>query len=85
MLQAYVSSVSVVLYICFKCFIWMLHMLLWLHTHDLSVCVKCFRYVFRLMLQVFHMDVAKVDPNVAYVAMAIHICFKSMFQVFRLF
>jgi hypothetical protein len=33
---------------------------------------------FRLMLQVFHLDVA-------YVSMAIHTCFKSMFQVFYLF
>jgi hypothetical protein len=41
--------------------------------------------VFRLMLQVFHLDVAKVDMDVAYVAMTIHACFKSMFQVFHLF
>jgi hypothetical protein len=45
MLQAYVSSVSDV---CFKCFIWMLHTLLWLYTHVSSVsyvsnlCCKCF-------------------------------------------
>jgi hypothetical protein len=30
--------------------------------------------VFRLTLQVFHLDVAKVDLNVAYVAMVIHVC-----------
>ena len=30
------------------------------------------------MLQVFHLDVAKVVLNVAYVVMAIHVCFKCM-------
>jgi hypothetical protein len=33
------------------------------------------------MLQVFHLDVAKVDLDVAYVAMTIHACFKHIFQV----
>jgi hypothetical protein len=28
------------------------------------------------MLQVFHLDVAKVDPDVAYVSMSIHMCCK---------
>jgi hypothetical protein len=37
------------------------------------------------MLQVFHMDVAKVDPDVAYVAMTIHVCCKSLFQMSHLF
>ena len=49
-----------------------------------SVCLKCF-ICFRRMMQVFYLDVAKVDLDVAYVAMAIHACFKSIFQVFRLF
>jgi hypothetical protein len=40
--------------------------------------------VFRLMFQVFHLDVAKVDLDVAYVVVAIHECL-SMFQVFHLF
>jgi len=31
------------------------------------------------------MDVAKVDPDVAYVAMALHICCKRLFQMFHLF
>jgi hypothetical protein len=31
------------------------------------------------------MDVAKVDLDVAYVAMPIHSCLKRMFQVFHLF
>jgi hypothetical protein len=43
---------------------------------------KCFRY-FRNMLQVYHLYVAKVDRDVAHVAMAIHVCFKCMFQMFR--
>ena len=37
------------------------------------------------MLQVFHMDAVKVDQDVAYVAMAIHICCKRLFQMFHLF
>jgi hypothetical protein len=37
------------------------------------------------MLHVFYIDVAKADRDVAYVAMAIHVCFKCMFQMFRLF
>jgi hypothetical protein len=39
----------------------------------------------RLILQVFHIDVAKVDLDVAYVAMTIYThVFKSMFQVYVL-
>jgi hypothetical protein len=34
---------------------------------------------------VFHVDVAKVDRDVAHVAMAIHVCFKYMFLMFHLF
>jgi hypothetical protein len=45
MLQACVSSASVVSDVCFKYFIWMLHMLLWLYTHVSNVS-----YVFRLIL-----------------------------------
>jgi hypothetical protein len=44
------------------------------------------------MLQVFHIGVAKVDRDianvdwdVAHVAMAIHVCFKFMFQMFYLY
>jgi hypothetical protein len=44
-------------------------------------CFRCFIYI----LQMFHLDVAKVDLNVVYVAMAIHVCFKRIFQVFHLF
>ena len=31
----------------------------------------------------FYIDVAIVDRDVAHVAMAIHICFKCMFQIFH--
>jgi hypothetical protein len=34
---------------------------------------------------VFHMDVAKVDRDVAYIAMAIHVCCKRLFQMFHQF
>jgi hypothetical protein len=30
-------------------------------------------------------DVAKVDWDVAHVAMAMHVCFKCMFQIFHLY
>jgi hypothetical protein len=84
MLQACVSSVSDISNVYFKCFVWLLHILLWLYTYVSSVCFEYFR-CFRLKLQVFHLNVAKVDLNVAYVAMTIYACFKQMFQVFHLF
>jgi hypothetical protein len=37
------------------------------------------------MLQVFYNDVAKVDQDVTHVTMAIHACFKCMFQMFHLY
>ena len=37
------------------------------------------------MFQVFHTDVAKVDRDAAHVVIAIHVCFKYMFQMFHLF
>jgi hypothetical protein len=52
--------------------------------HVANLCFKCFR-CFIGMLQVFHMDIAKVDQDVAYVAMVIHICCKLMFSMFYLF
>ena len=62
-----------------------------LKAHVANICFKCFR-CFRVTLQVFYIvvakvdrDVAKVDQGVAHVAMAIHICFKCMFQMFYLY
>jgi hypothetical protein len=52
-----------------------------LKTHVASACFKCFI----CMLQVFHVDVTKVDQDVAYVAMAIYVCCKRLFQMFHLF
>ena len=37
------------------------------------------------MLQVFHMDIAKVDRDVAYVAMVVHLCCKCLFPMFHMF
>jgi hypothetical protein len=37
------------------------------------------------MLQVFHMDVAKVDRDLAYVASVSEACCKHLFKVFHLF
>ena len=52
-----------------------------LKTHVASICFKCFRD----MLQVFQMDVAKVDQDVAYVAMVVHLCSKCLPLMFHLF
>jgi len=41
--------------------------------------------VLDFMLQAFHLNVAKVDLDVIYAAIAIHACFNRMFQVFHLF
>jgi hypothetical protein len=41
--------------------------------------------VFQRCVEVFYIDVAKVDQDVAHVAMSIYICFKYMFQMFHLF
>jgi hypothetical protein len=55
-----------------------------LKAHVASICFKCFR-CFRGVLQVFHINIAKVDQDVAHVAMTIHVCFKCRFQMFHLF
>jgi hypothetical protein len=56
--------------------------------HVASVQFKCFN-VFRSMLQVFHMDVAKVDRGVVKVdqdvAMVVHICCNRLYPMFHLF
>jgi hypothetical protein len=49
-------------------------MLKWLYMYVSSVCSKCF-ICFRCMLQVFHLEVAKVDLDVACIYM-------QMFHVF---
>jgi hypothetical protein len=52
--------------------------------HVASVHFKYFR-CFKGMLQVFHMDVAKVDWVVAYVEMVVYVCCKLLFLMFHLF
>jgi hypothetical protein len=37
------------------------------------------------MFYLFHLDVIKVDRDVAHVAMVIHVCCICMFQMFQLF
>ena len=41
--------------------------------------------VFIWMLHAFHLDVAKVDRDVAHVAVVVHVCCKYLFQMFQLF
>jgi hypothetical protein len=52
-----------------------------LKSHAASVCFTCFRD----MLQVFCLDVAKVDRDVACVAMVVHVCCKRMLPMFHMF
>jgi hypothetical protein len=61
-----------------------------LKLHVVSVYSKCFK-CFRCMLQVFYIDVAKVDRDVAHIAMVFSsvytkcfICFRHMLQLFYL-
>jgi hypothetical protein len=64
-------------------------MLIWLYPHVSSACFECCA-CFILTLQVFYLDVVKVDLDVAYVATTIHacfkcfICFRHMLQIFYL-
>jgi hypothetical protein len=53
-------------------------------TPMLQACFKCFR-CFICMFQVFHTDGAKVDQDVAYVAMVVYICCKCLFLMLHLF
>jgi hypothetical protein len=34
---------------------------------------------------VFHVDVTKVDQDISYIAIVIHVCWKCLFQIFQLF
>jgi hypothetical protein len=51
--------------------------------HVVVACFKCFR-CFIYILQVSHMDVAKVDQDIVYVAMVVHRCCKLLFSMFHL-
>jgi hypothetical protein len=55
-----------------------------LKAHVVSVCFEYFS-CFIDMLQRFRMNVAKVDRDVAYVAMVVHLCWKHLFLMFYLF
>jgi hypothetical protein len=48
-----------------------------------SCCAKnaCCKRMFQDMFQVFCMDVTKIDLDVAHIAMAIHVCCKSLFKI----
>jgi hypothetical protein len=50
----------------------------------LQVHFKCFK-CFVGMFQVFHVDVAKLDWGVAYVAMIVLVCYNCLFPMFHLF
>ena len=52
-------------------------------THVARLYFKCFR-CFMGRLQLFYVDVTKVDLDVAYVAMVVHVRCKGLFPMFRL-
>jgi hypothetical protein len=52
--------------------------------HIARVSFKCFK-CFRGMLQAFYTDVAKVDRDIAHVAIVIHVCCKLLLSMFHLF
>jgi hypothetical protein len=51
----------------------------------LQMYVSSVSNVIRGMLQVFHMDAAKVDRDFAYVASVSEACCKRLFKMFHLF
>jgi hypothetical protein len=60
-----------------------------LYTYVSSVCSKCF-VCFRRILQVFYLDIAKLDWDVAYIYickcfMCFHIFFNGYIRVFKFF
>ena len=52
-----------------------------LKAHVANICFSSFSG----MLQVFRIGVVKVDRDVEHVAMAMHVCFKCIFQMFYLY
>jgi hypothetical protein len=54
-----------------------------LKAHVASVCFECPR-CFKGILQMFHMDVAKVYRDTAYVAMVVYVCCKDLLPMFHL-
>jgi hypothetical protein len=54
-------------------------------TKDVCFLASVSRGCFRGMLQVFYVDVAKLDRDVAYVAMVVHVCCNLLFLIFDLF
>jgi hypothetical protein len=55
-----------------------------LKAHLANLYFKCF-ICFRYMLQVFYLDVVKVDLDVEYVASVSEVCYKRLFTMFHLF
>jgi hypothetical protein len=51
---------------------------------DVAYIFKCFRHL-KLLFQVFHLNFAKVDLDVVYVAMIKYACCKPMLQMFKVF
>jgi len=55
-----------------------------LKAYVANVCFKSYIY-FKDMLQVFYMDVATVDQDIAYVSSASEVCCKRLLKMFHLF
>jgi hypothetical protein len=65
-----VVYVVMVVHVCCKCLSQCFICLLYTYVARVSdACPKCFIYLFFCMLQVLHLDISKIDRNVAHVAM----------------
>jgi hypothetical protein len=85
---AYVAS------LCFKCFRRRFEVFHLDVAYAAMALYACFKRMFQVFLmfqnhvtsvQVYHLDVTKVDLDGPYVAIAIHACFKHMFRMLHLF
>ena len=90
MLQAYVSSgpgVFIRMFAsvssgCCICLQWFLSV--FRHFPQVfQMLISCVSSAFRRMLLVLYSNIAKVDRDIAHVVIAIHVCFKCMFQIFH--
>ena len=88
-----VAYAGMVLHVCCKRLFLMFYLFFRRMLQEcLFGCCICFAMVFnrfckcfRCMFQVFYTDVAKVDQDVAYVAMVVHVCCRRLFLMFYLF
>ena len=77
MLQMYILNISAVSNVCYKGFIWMLHMLQWLYTYVATICFKCFTYFRRMLHQVLHVASVFISRSSMFHAFQTYISYVS--------